>query len=67
MNTARQKKAVLSTLSERVASPCIRVCTLDHDNVCIGCRRTIDEITRWTRMTDAERTAIRERIIPKKD
>jgi|TARA_R110000803_G_C11957163_1_gene318297 predicted Fe-S protein YdhL (DUF1289 family) len=26
-------------------SPCIGTCTLNEDNVCIGCGRHIDEIT----------------------
>jgi predicted Fe-S protein YdhL (DUF1289 family) len=25
-------------------SPCVGVCTLNEDNVCIGCNRTIEEI-----------------------
>ena len=41
------------------ASPCNRVCTVDQaTNLCIGCFRTLDEISYWTRYTDAERAAI---------
>jgi len=25
-------------------TPCIKVCKLDNNNVCIGCKRTIEEI-----------------------
>ncbi|MGH8166046.1 MAG: DUF1289 domain-containing protein [Woeseiaceae bacterium] len=32
-------------------SPCIDICTLDDDNVCIGCKRTIGEIVSWSTMT----------------
>jgi predicted Fe-S protein YdhL (DUF1289 family) len=32
-------------------SPCTRVCTLDADNVCIGCQRTLDEIVAWASMS----------------
>lgn len=28
-------------------TPCIRQCTLDGDNVCRGCYRTLDEIVAW--------------------
>lgn len=49
----------------RIASPCVRVCCLNDDNVCLGCFRRIDEITRWGESSDAERrrilTAARER------
>lgn len=36
------------------ASPCVDICTLDDDNVCIGCRRTIREIIDWSGMSPAE-------------
>jgi predicted Fe-S protein YdhL (DUF1289 family) len=42
-------------------SPCIRHCTLDAQDVCVGCRRTLDEILRWTTMTAAERQAVMAR------
>jgi len=40
------------------ASPCIRVCTLDDDKVCRGCRRTVEEIVAWPRMSAAERARL---------
>lgn len=49
-----------------IASPCRKVCTLDPDRrLCLGCRRTLDEIGRWTQMTDAERQAVLDRIAGK--
>lgn len=30
-----------------VRSPCVSNCCLDHDDVCMGCFRHIDEITGW--------------------
>ncbi|SDT92590.1 DUF1289 domain-containing protein [Halopseudomonas salegens] len=41
-----------------VRSPCIAVCSLDEQDMCIGCQRTGDEITRWGRMTDDQRRAV---------
>lgn len=38
-----------------VASLCVNICALDDDDVCTGCQRTVAEITRWSRMTNAER------------
>ena len=34
-------------------SPCISVCSLNEDDVCIGCYRSADEITDWF-MANAE-------------
>lgn len=45
--------------SERpVASPCVNICALDDDDICIGCQRTVEEITRWSRMDNAERRVV---------
>jgi len=42
-----------------IESPCNRVCTLDPAaGLCLGCGRSLDEITRWTQMTDAERARV---------
>jgi hypothetical protein len=35
-------------------SPCIDICKLNECEVCIGCKRTIDEIVRWSAMTPEE-------------
>ena len=42
-----------------VESPCNRVCTIDlASGYCIGCLRTLDEISRWHAMTNAERARL---------
>ncbi|WP_263145381.1 DUF1289 domain-containing protein [Pseudomonas sp. RIT-PI-AD] len=46
-----------------VASPCVHVCALDEQDICIGCQRSMDEITRWGRMDDAERLRVLARCI----
>jgi uncharacterized protein len=44
------------------SSPCINVCVLDTQSRCTGCRRTLDEITRWSRMSAAEQWAVMARL-----
>ena len=42
-----------------IESPCVKICTLDaRSGLCLGCGRTIDEIARWTAMSDEERTRV---------
>ena len=41
-----------------VASPCVRNCCLDDDDVCLGCGRSINEIVGWSTATSAERRDI---------
>lgn len=30
-----------------VQSPCVRNCCLNEDDICLGCFRSLAEITRW--------------------
>jgi len=46
----------------RPASPCVNVCVLDAARTCIGCRRTIDEIANWARMSAAEQWRVVDRL-----
>ena len=41
-----------------VESPCIQVCTLDGNGICLGCYRTADEIRDWISSNDEERERI---------
>ena len=42
-----------------IASPCINICQMDASNgLCLGCFRTLDEITVWARTDDATRANI---------
>ncbi|MCS7470110.1 DUF1289 domain-containing protein [Stieleria sp. ICT_E10.1] len=36
-------------------SPCIDRCAIDASQTCLGCFRTLDEIARWSLMTEDER------------
>ncbi|KIL06398.1 DUF1289 domain-containing protein [Stutzerimonas balearica] len=44
-----------------VASPCVSICALDEQDICIGCQRTALEITRWGQMSDDERREVLRR------
>ena len=44
---------------DEIESPCIKVCVVHPEaRICTGCLRSIDEITRWSKMTPAERRAM---------
>ncbi len=45
----------------RVGSPCVSVCLLDGDDVCVGCFRTADEITDWVMLDDDARRQVIDR------
>lgn len=50
-------------LERPVKSPCVSICALDEHDICTGCQRTADEITRWGRMDNAERRLVLERCV----
>jgi predicted Fe-S protein YdhL (DUF1289 family) len=42
-----------------IASPCVNICRIDRaSRLCQGCARTIDEIARWTALSDKDRDRI---------
>ena len=45
-----------------VRSPCVSICALDGDDLCIGCYRTGTEISQWGAMSDEQRKAILEKV-----
>lgn len=51
----------MSTQVKPVASPCVSICALDESDLCTGCQRSIDEITRWGRMSNDERRDVLRR------
>lgn len=42
----------------RIESPCISICALDDNDICMGCYRSLDEITRWNQASDEEKKRI---------
>jgi len=48
--------------SSRPASPCALICTLDDEKQCLGCGRTLEEISRWALMSVAEQWAIVDKL-----
>lgn len=44
-----------------VASPCVRNCCLDDQDICLGCYRSMAEILGWSAAGKEERNAILQR------
>ena len=46
-----------------IESPCVKICMIHPDTrLCVGCRRTGDEIAAWSRMSPEERRAVIEEL-----
>jgi uncharacterized protein len=61
----REERRVLRlrALAEGPPSPCISLCQIDDTTgLCLGCRRTIDEIRDWIIMPKEEREKLLEAL-----
>jgi len=43
-----------------IESPCIRVCCLDENDICLGCYRSIDDVLQWSAVDDTGKLLILE-------
>ena len=39
-------------------SPCTGICTINHDNICDGCYRSLNEIRDWLYLSNAEKDTV---------
>ncbi len=57
----------MSALIDQAApplTPCIGICRMDDDGLCIGCRRTLSEIAQWGTLSDAGRLRCMVDVLP---
>jgi len=47
-----------SNKTNLTASPCVRNCCLDENDICLGCLRHIDEIIAWRSYTSEEKEQV---------
>ena len=46
-------------MRDEVESPCVKLCVVHpEERLCVGCYRTIEEISNWSRMTSAARAVV---------
>jgi predicted Fe-S protein YdhL (DUF1289 family) len=63
MDVPSAKPAELERSMEvEVKSPCNGVCRLNIFNVCKGCKRTREEVSKWYVMSNEEKLAVIKRI-----
>lgn len=50
-------------LRDEIESPCIQICVVHSaERICTGCYRSIDEISRWSRMNSDERASVMDEL-----
>ncbi len=51
---------------QQTPSPCIRKCTLNAQDICLGCFRTLDEIVHWSQVDNKTRQVFIHNIAKRK-
>ncbi|WP_349431631.1 DUF1289 domain-containing protein [Methylomarinum sp. Ch1-1] len=51
---------------EMVESPCVGRCCLNEEDVCLGCYRSLEEISNWTLVDNEVRRRYLENIVQRK-
>jgi predicted Fe-S protein YdhL (DUF1289 family) len=46
------------TIGVVMKSPCVRQCTLNENDMCLGCGRMLGEITSWVSFSEQKRTEV---------
>ena len=54
----RPPKPLYSNVSGAVQSPCVSLCKLDEERVCMGCFRHVEDIREWRSADDQRRREI---------
>ena len=49
------------TKAKSIASPCVDICALDDNDICIGCFRHGNEISQWGKYSDEEKLEVLKR------
>jgi uncharacterized protein len=54
----QRKTLTEQAASDELASPCVRNCCLNEQDICLGCFRHLDEITGWHGMSEQQKRTI---------
>jgi predicted Fe-S protein YdhL (DUF1289 family) len=50
-----------------IASPCVRNCCLDDDDICLGCFRSLVEICAWSAASPADKAEILKKCAERRE
>lgn len=45
-----------------IASPCVSICALDDNDICVGCHRSGLEITHWQAMSNEQKAEVMVKV-----
>jgi predicted Fe-S protein YdhL (DUF1289 family) len=58
MNFPQQDVTATPAAPVQIETPCVKICEIDADGLCVGCARTLDEIAGWVSLPADRRRAV---------
>jgi len=52
----------MTTDQQPVRSPCVSVCALDENDICIACQRSGMEISQWGAMSNEQKRDVMQKV-----
>lgn len=49
-------------MTDNVPSPCVSICALDENDVCVGCFRSGTEISQWGRLSNEQKRDVLKNV-----
>ena len=49
-------------MRDNVPSPCVSICALDENDVCVGCFRSGTEISQWGRLSNEQKRDVLKNV-----
>ena len=56
------KQYISESTVQSVASPCVSICALNDEDVCVGCYRSGEEISSWGSLSEQEKQEVMLRV-----
>jgi uncharacterized protein len=53
---------MMNTEVKPIASPCVSICALDDNDICVGCHRSGQEIAGWGSKSEREKAEIMVKV-----
>lgn len=64
---AVDKQQETPVVAAEASTPCIGVCTVDQNDVCVGCFRSCAEIAAWASLSEAQRRTVMAALPARRD
>jgi len=55
VDNKNQQISEVDQVTQVVKSPCVNICCLDDEDICLGCYRSCEEICKWGAMSIEQR------------